>query len=123
MNRTIMISSPDEWTKEELIDYLIINNIYDDAEMLSRVSKATLIEKVTLFAEENEPHPLELVAWETVRADVGLPISDNNDGYIHGLYYMNLFTQCDIEEVEWFKTIEERQKTIDDGNYYIICNE
>ena len=59
-----------------------------------------------------------LVDWEQVREDCKYPKSDNNDGYIFGIYI------CDEDEVleaEWFKTEKERTKNIKDYKLNIIC--
>ena len=46
-----------------------------------------------------------LVDWEQVRKDCKYPKSDNNNGYIFGIYICD---EDEVLEVEWFKTEEER---------------
>ena len=45
-----------------------------------------------------------LVDWERVRVDCKYPKSDNNEGYIFGIYICD---EDDVLEVEWFKTEKE----------------
>ena len=51
----------------------------------------------------------ELEYWENIRKACKYPISDNNNGYVYGLY---LLDGDDIIDVEWFKTDEDRFKSI-----------
>ena len=46
-----------------------------------------------------------LVDWERVRVDCKYPKSDNNEGYIFGIYICD---EDEVLEVEWFKTEKER---------------
>jgi hypothetical protein len=59
----------------------------------------------------------ELVLWEEVRKDCGYPETDDNDGYTYGLNFME---GDDISDVEWYKTIEERNQVIKDLDLKII---
>ena len=58
-----------------------------------------------------------LVDWEQVRIDCKYPKSDNNEGYIFGIYICD---EDEIIDVEWFKTDEERFKEIDKYNLVVI---
>ena len=58
-----------------------------------------------------------LVDWERVRVDCKYPKSDNNEGYIFGIYICD---EDDVLEVEWFKTDEERFKEIEKYRLVII---
>lgn len=46
------------------------------------------------------------IEWEDVRQECDYPASDDNNGYIYGIYWI---TDDYIDEVEWFKTEEERE--------------
>ena len=59
-----------------------------------------------------------LVDWERVRKDCKYPKSDNNNGYIFGIYICD---EDEVLEVEWFKTEKERTKFIIDNKFTIIC--
>lgn len=48
----------------------------------------------------------ELVEWETVRKDCLYPETDNNDGYIYGIHYLD--DECQIVDVEWFTSEGKR---------------
>ena len=59
----------------------------------------------------------ELVYWEDIRKACKYPITDNNEGYVYGIY---LLDEDDIIDVEWFKTDEERFKEIEKYSLVII---
>lgn len=76
--------------------------------------------------------PAERVSWESVRADMKFLESDNNDGFVYGLYlYDNsmgldengIEQWQDICEVQWFKTEQEREKYIIENNLRIVFDE
>ena len=58
-----------------------------------------------------------LVDWERVRKDCKYPKSDNNNGYIFGIYICD---EDEVLEVEWFKTEKERTKNIKDYKLRVL---
>ena len=59
----------------------------------------------------------ELVYWEDIRKACKYPITDNNEGYVYGIY---LLDEDDIIDVEWFKTDQERFKVIEKYNLEVV---
>jgi len=59
----------------------------------------------------------EIEYWENVRRDMKIPIEDNNDGYVYGVY---LLDEDDIIDVEWFKNDQERFDFIKKHNLKIV---
>jgi len=64
---------------------------------------------------------IELELWENIKNDMGYPEEDNNNGYIYGINFLDE-TGVDIEDVQWFKTPEERHEMIKSFNNCIITN-
>ena len=67
-----------------------------------------------------EKQYVERVMWETVRQDCGYPKSDQNEGFIYGLYLTDFECEGDIIDVQWFKTSEERESCIKENNFIVI---
>ena len=63
---------------------------------------------------------VELVMWETVRNDLKLPIEDNNDGFIYGLYFIDFEGEGDIIDAQWFKDSQERDDFISQNSFLIL---
>ena len=61
----------------------------------------------------------EIVMWEDVKRDMDYPEEDNNEGLIFGVNWLDEDGD-NIEEVEWYKTEEERAEEIKKYNYKII---
>jgi len=59
----------------------------------------------------------EIEHWDNVRKDMKIPIEDNNNGYVYGVY---LLDDDDIIDVQWFKDDSERFKFIEKYNLEII---
>lgn len=51
---------------------------------------------------------LRYVEWEDVRRDNKYPATDNNNGLIYGIEWMNPDNREEVSDVEWFATEEER---------------
>ena len=60
---------------------------------------------------------VELEMWENIKKDMGYNESDNNEGYIYGIYYLD---DVDIVEVEWYKTEQKRQEVIKKEQLQVI---
>ena len=56
--------------------------------------------------EQNLPI-MNLIEWEDVRKDNGYPLTDNNDGHIFGIEFVDKESE-EVLEIQWFKTEEER---------------
>jgi hypothetical protein len=67
-----------------------------------------------------EKEYVELVMWETVRNDLKLPIEDNNDGFIYGLYLIDFEGEGDIIDTQWFKDVQERDDFISQNSFLIL---
>lgn len=67
-----------------------------------------------------EKEYVELVMWETVRNDLKLPIEDNNDGFIYGLYLIDFQGEGDIIDTQWFKDSQERDDFISQNSFLIL---
>ena len=61
----------------------------------------------------------EIVMWEDVKRDMDYPEEDNNEGLIFGVNWLDEDGD-NIEEVNWYKTEEERAEEIKKYNYKII---
>lgn len=78
----------------------------------------------------------EIIHWDTVRADCKYPLTDNNKGYIYGIYVYNeddIEKEYDVElgdyielilgdtiDIQWFKTEQQRDKYIQKNNIRIL---
>lgn len=62
---------------------------------------------------------IELKHWNEVKDEMHYPKEDNNNGYVWGIYYLDN-EGCDVIEVEWFKTEQERQATIDNEGLKVV---
>ena len=60
---------------------------------------------------------VELEMWENIKKDMGYNESDNNEGYIYGIYYLD---DVDIVGVEWYKTEQRRQEVIKKEKLQVI---
>tara|TARA_Y100001938_G_scaffold149728_1_gene237672 strand:- start:424 stop:627 length:204 start_codon:yes stop_codon:yes gene_type:complete len=60
---------------------------------------------------------VELEMWENIKKDMGYDESDNNEGYIYGIYYLD---DVDIVGVEWYKTEQRRQEVIKKEKLQVI---
>lgn len=67
-----------------------------------------------------EKEYVELVMWETVRNDLKLPIEDNNDGLIYGLYLIDFEGEGNIIDAQWFKDSQERDDFISQNSFIIL---
>ncbi|HUU86313.1 MAG TPA: hypothetical protein VMX17_01000 [Candidatus Glassbacteria bacterium] len=68
-----------------------------------------------------------LEMWETVRQDCKYPESDQNKGFIYGVYWVFAEKKADLEElwfadyeVQWFKSAEAREKFIVKNKFKMV---
>ena len=104
-------------TIENFILYFTTKSEGDDREVDKMYQRARdYIEEDHVDGEPiDKPQRVELVLWETVRADCKYPKEDNNKGYIYGL---NLLCENNEEiiEVAWFKSDQERAEYMEKYN-------
>ena len=66
--------------------------------------------------------PCEIIMWQSIKNNMHgiIEDNDNNNGYVFGVNLLNEDDHTEIIDVEWFKSEDEREMSIEKYNLEII---